>query len=109
MSTAKKNTGRPDKLHLLPAFLDALVTTPTISVAAQRVGLSASSVMRYLVRSRLGDPALQEIEWMTVRAPFHQHVTMNARALPLSLCRVPRRSRAQRSYQGVFYQGSEND
>jgi hypothetical protein len=28
MTNSAKKNGRPDKLNLLPAFLDALVTTP---------------------------------------------------------------------------------
>ena len=98
--------GRPEKLDLIPAFLDASVTTPTISVAARRVGLSPDSVYRYLVRSRLGDEKLQNILWHNVEAPFHVHLQQNVPALiALSI----RQSAMDRALNGcevpVFYQG----
>ncbi len=102
---SKKN-GRPDKLNLLPAFLDALVTTPSIATAAKRVGIGESTIMRYLVRSRMGDPDLQQIEWMGVAASFHQHATVNARALTAQLVQGAALDRALNGHMAdVFYQG----
>ena len=101
-----KKNGRPDKLNLLPAFLDALITTPSIATAAQRVGIGASTIMRYLVRSRMGDPELQEVEWMGVTASFHQHATVNARALTAQLVQGAALDRALNGHMAdVFYQG----
>ena len=59
----KKNAGgRPEKLERIPAFLAALVEHPTIATAAKTAGIGPSTILRYLVRSRMGDPELQAIE-----------------------------------------------
>ncbi len=97
---------RPEKLDRIVPLLDAMVTTPEISVAARRVGLGVATVFRYLVRSRMGDPALQEIEWMGVAAPFHIHVTQNARALTAQAIQSSAMDRALNGvWVDVFYQG----
>lgn len=106
MANSTKTNGRPGKINLLPAFLDALVTTPSIATAAKRVGIGESTIMRYLVRSRMGDPELQQIEWMGVSASFHQHATVNARALTAQLVQGAALDRALNGhYQDVMYQG----
>ena len=98
--------GRPEKLDLIPAFLDASVTEPAIAQAARRVGLSPDSVYRYLVRSRLGDEKLQNILWHEVEAPFHVHFQQN---LPALIALSIRQSAMSRALNGtevpVFYQG----
>lgn len=97
---------RREKLDHIPALLDAMVTTPEIAAAARRVGLHPSTVFRYLVRSRLGDEALQSIEWYGVVAPFHVHATMNARALTAQAIQSSAMDRALNGcWVDVFYQG----
>ena len=97
---------RPEKIDKIPALLDAMVTTPEISTAARRVGLGVSTVMRYLVRSRMGDPELQEIEWMGVTAPMHVHATQNVRALTAQAIQASAMDRALNGcWVDVFYQG----
>jgi hypothetical protein len=97
---------RHQKLDKIPELLDALVTTPEIATAARRVGLHRSTVFNYLVRSRLGDPELQEIEWYGVVAPFHVHATQNARALTAQAIQASAMDRALNGcYVDVFYQG----
>lgn len=97
---------RPTKLDKIPELLDALVTTPEFATAARRVGLGVSTVMRYLVRSRMGDPELQEIPWYGVVAPFHVHATQNARALTAQSIQSSAMDRALNGcWVDVFYQG----
>lgn len=97
---------RPTKLDKIPELLDALVATPEFATAARRVGLGVSTVMRYLVRSRMGDPELQEIEWYGVTAPFHIHATQNARALTAQAIQSSAMDRALNGcWVDVFYQG----
>lgn len=97
---------RPTKLDKIPELLDALVTTPEFATAARRVGLGVSTVMRYLVRSRMGDPELQEIPWYGVVAPFHIHATQNARALTAQSIQSNAMDRALNGcWVDVFYQG----
>lgn len=97
---------RPDKIDRLPDFLDVLVASPSIAEACRRTGIGESTIMRYLVRSRMGDPELQKVEWMDCIAPFHVHVDQNAPALTATLIE---RNAMERALNGVevdvFFQG----
>ena len=63
-----------DKLDRIPELLDALATAPSDAEAARRCSVHPATTRNYLIRSRLGDPRLQAIEWRGVIAPFHEHV-----------------------------------
>lgn len=98
--------GRPDKMDRLPAFLQAMLDTPSIAKAARAVGLSTDSVYRYIVRSRMGDEALQRIPFCDVEAPFHIHLKNHVPALVSTEIEMRAMDRALNGIeQDVFYQG----
>jgi len=93
------------KLDQIPALLDALVTTPSITEAARRCFMHPSTVHNYLVRSRLGDAQLQSIEWYGVTAPFHLHFA-NTKILAAAAIEQAALDRALNGVEvDVFYQG----
>ncbi len=51
----------------IPALLDNLMTC-SVAEAARRVGITPQTVWNYLVRSKMGDAKLQEIEFCGVVA-----------------------------------------
>lgn len=88
----------------ISVLLDCLITC-SVAEAARRVGMSERSVWRYLVRSKMGDPKLQEIEFCGVVAPFHVQLS-NARALAAEQIQQNAIERARDGVLvDVFFQG----
>lgn len=54
----------------IPQLLDHLITC-SVAEACRRVGITPQTFWNYMVRSKLGDPKFQEIEFCTVVAPLH--------------------------------------
>jgi hypothetical protein len=88
----------------IPDLLDNLLTT-SMAEAARRVGISARLPWHWMVQSRLGKDELQDIEWMGVHAPFHEHC-QNAKTL---MAQQIEQSAIERARDGcmvdVFFQG----
>ena len=59
--------GHYDKI---PQLLDNLITC-SVAEACRRVGITPQTFWNYIVRSKLGDPRFQEIEFCAVIAPLH--------------------------------------
>jgi hypothetical protein len=86
-------------------LLDALLVG-TMAEAARRVGISPSLPWKWLVRSRLGDPAFQEITFCGVVAAFHVHYTQNVPTLMAKQIEQTALERARDGvYTDVFFQG----
>ncbi len=88
----------------IPALLDNLITC-SVAEAARRVGITPQTVWNYLVRSKTGDPKLQEIEFCGVVAPFHVQLA-NCRVLMAAQVEQNALERARDGcYADVFFQG----
>lgn len=88
----------------IPALLDNLITG-SVAEAARRVGITPQTVWNYLVRSKMGDPKLQDIEFCGVVAPFHVQLA-NCRALMAAQIEQNALERARDGcYVDVFFQG----
>jgi hypothetical protein len=88
----------------IPALLNELITC-SVAEAARRVGIRERTVWRYLVRSKMGDEKLQEIEFCGVVAPFHTQMS-NCRALAAEQIQQNAIERARDGVLvDVFFQG----
>jgi len=94
-----------DKKEKATALLDNLLTC-SMAEAARRVGVSPSLPWKWLMRSRMGDPDFQEIEFCDVVAPFHTHYERNVPALAALQIQQTAIERARDGvYTDVFFQG----
>jgi hypothetical protein len=89
-----------DKRHLIPALLKELIQTASIKQACRNVGISFVTYYNWLIRSRNGDPALQECKFFGTVAPFHIQVA-NAAVLNAQMIESNARQRAS---EGVWVQ-----
>jgi hypothetical protein len=94
-----------DKKTKAAELLDNLLTC-SMAEAARRIGISPSLPWKWLMRSRMGDPEFQEIEFCDVIAPLHTHFEKNVPALAALQIQ---QSAIERARDGVlvdvFFQG----
>lgn len=109
-TTAAGIKGNTMKRHLIPELLSEMIMRPQIDGpdgCAAAVGVSARQVHEWLVQSRQGHPAFQEVEWMGVKAPLHVLVDEGVHALT---ARMVISSALQRALNGTkipsLYQGA---
>ena len=88
----------------IPQLLDNLITC-SVAEACRRVGITPQTFWGWLVKSRLGDPKFQEIEFCTVVAPLHVQY-QNAKMLIGQQISQSAYERARDGvYVDVFFQG----
>ncbi len=88
----------------IPQLLDNLITC-SMAEAARRCGMTPQTAWNYIVRSKLGEPKLQEIEFCSVVAPF-QVQYQNAKTLAAQQIEQNAIERARDGcWVDVFYQG----
>src|ERR1700733_9569353 len=94
-----------DKKEKATALLDNLLTC-SMAESARRIGVSPSLPWKWLMRSRMGDPEFQEIEFCEVLAPFHIHYEKNVPALTALQIQQSALERARDGVMvPVFFQG----
>jgi hypothetical protein len=103
MANRNPNPKRNSKLHRIPKLLENLILIPSISGACKATKISTVTFFNWGVRSRNGDPALQDVEFLGVRGPFHIMV-QNAATLSAQMIEAEARERAHvgSSVQVVF-------
>lgn len=88
----------------IPALLDSLITC-SVAEACRRAGITPQTWWGWLVRSKLGDPQFQEVEFCTVVAPLHVQYA-NAKTLAAQQIEQSAIERARDGCEiDVFYQG----
>ncbi len=88
------------KLHLIPKMLHELIQTASIKECCRKVGISHVTHFNWMIRSRNGDPALQECKFFGTEAPYHIQVA-NAAVLNAQMIEANARQRAS---EGVWVQ-----
>ena len=88
----------------IPQLLDNLITC-SVAEACRRVGITPQTFWNYIVRSKLGDPRFQEVEFCAVIAPLHVQY-QNAKTLASQQIEQNAIERARDGCMvDVFYQG----
>ncbi len=88
----------------VPELLDHLITC-SVAEACRRCNITPQTFWNYMVRSRLGDPKFQEIEFCTVVAPLHIQY-QNAKTLAAQQIEQNAIERARDgTMTDVFFQG----
>jgi hypothetical protein len=92
-------------INRIPDLLDAMVVSPSVAESCRRVGIDPRTHWNYLIRSRRGDPLLQNIVWHGVTANYEQHC-QNAKVLAAAAIEQAALDRALNGViVDVFFQG----